>query len=120
MKCYLCKTTFLVAAAAAVCLLAEGVTAAEGEKHSCACEAEEMGFKINCDDTATMLASMTALQADGCASDCTVGDCEKNWLIVQSHHDYCPDLWEHKQCNLAHRKLHIAYFIFVALGCKRA
>eukprot|EP00565_Helicotheca_tamesis_P002555 CAMPEP_0185726964 /NCGR_PEP_ID=MMETSP1171-20130828/2782_1 /TAXON_ID=374046 /ORGANISM="Helicotheca tamensis, Strain CCMP826" /LENGTH=239 /DNA_ID=CAMNT_0028395415 /DNA_START=747 /DNA_END=1466 /DNA_ORIENTATION=- len=59
--------------------------------HSCACEAIEFGFKIDCEDTETMLAALQKLQTDKCASDCSSADCEKNYLIVQTHHDYCPE-----------------------------
>ena len=57
--------------------------------HKCACEAEEFGFEINCEDQATMIAAVTALKSSGCATDCSSAECEKNYLIVQSHHDYC-------------------------------
>ena len=63
----------------------------EEHHHSCACEAEELGFKIDCSDTATMLTAMAALQASSCATNCTSSDCIKNFFIVQSHHDYCPE-----------------------------
>ncbi|KAL7543688.1 hypothetical protein ACHAXR_012996, partial [Thalassiosira sp. AJA248-18] len=66
-------------------------SAAEGEAHSCACEAEEFDFKINCADTSAMLDAMTFLKSNGCATNCSSPDCEKNYLIVQSHHDYCPE-----------------------------
>lgn len=62
--------------------------------HKCACEAEEFGFSIDCNNTAAMLESMQFLQSNGCAADCseeTAMDCAVNWLIVQSHHDYCPE-----------------------------
>lgn len=77
-----------------VATLAEGDEGHEEHGHKCACEAEEFGFKINCTDTDTLLASMQFLQANGCAVDCseeTARDCFVNWLIVQSAHDYCPE-----------------------------
>jgi hypothetical protein len=61
------------------------------EEHPCGCEAEELGFKINCEDTATMLTAFKDLQSAGCAKDCTSDSCVKNFFIVQSHHDYCPE-----------------------------
>uniref|UniRef100_A0A7S0GH55 Uncharacterized protein n=1 Tax=Proboscia inermis TaxID=420281 RepID=A0A7S0GH55_9STRA len=63
--------------------------AEEGELHPCACEAEEFGFKIDCNDEGTMLAAMTVLKTKSCATDCSSDECEKNYLIVQSHHDHC-------------------------------
>ena len=65
--------------------------AAEEAAHSCACEAEELGFQINCAATDVMLSSMAFLKSSGCATDCSSPECEKNYLIVQSHHDYCPE-----------------------------
>ncbi len=65
--------------------------AAEGEAHSCACEAEEFGFDIDCDNDTQMLDALAALKAAGCGSDCSAEGCEKNFLIIQSHHDYCPE-----------------------------
>ena len=69
------------------------VAAAEGHTHShkCACEAEELGFTIDCNNTAAILTAMAALQADGCSADCSSEECATNFLIVQSHHDYCPE-----------------------------
>lgn len=65
-----------------------------GASGSCACEAEELGFKIDCDDEATMLAAISELKTKGCATDCSSAECEKNYLIVQSHHDYCSKIPE--------------------------
>ena len=61
------------------------------DEHKCACEAEEFGFEINCTNTDAMIAAMTNLQTLGCSADCSSAECEKNFLIVQSHHDYCND-----------------------------
>jgi hypothetical protein len=68
--------------------------AANGEAvdtHKCACEAEEFGFDIDCNNTAAMLDALTFLKASTCAADCSSAECEKNWLILQVHHDYCPE-----------------------------
>jgi hypothetical protein len=59
--------------------------------HKCACEAVEFGFDIDCNNTAMMLDAMTFLKANTCATDCSSAECKKNWLIVQVHHDYCPE-----------------------------
>ena len=72
-----------------VVLLAPTAMAAGG--HSCICEAKELGFSINCDDGASMSAALQELKSGGCASDCSSDVCVKNWYIVQSHHDYCPE-----------------------------
>lgn len=61
------------------------------DTHKCACEAVEFGFDIDCNNTAAMLDAMTFLKASTCATDCSSAECEKNWLIVQVHHDYCPE-----------------------------
>ena len=59
--------------------------------HKCACEAIEFNFLIDCSDTDTMTNALGRLQSGGCASDCTGGTCERDWLIVQTHHDHCPE-----------------------------
>lgn len=61
------------------------------EHHSCACQAEELGFLIDCSDNNAMLQAMAVLQDanNNCKTDCTSEICHKNYLIVQSHHDYC-------------------------------
>ena len=64
--------------------------AEEGQFHKCACEAEDFGFPIDGGRTAAILTAMVALQTGGCSADCSTA-CEKNFLIVQSHHDYCPE-----------------------------
>ena len=69
-------------------------TAAEAEAvhtHKCACEAAEFGFDIDCNNTAAMLDALAYLKESTCATDCTSAECEKNWLIMQIHHDYCPE-----------------------------
>eukprot|EP00592_Proboscia_alata_P006184 CAMPEP_0194357130 /NCGR_PEP_ID=MMETSP0174-20130528/4658_1 /TAXON_ID=216777 /ORGANISM="Proboscia alata, Strain PI-D3" /LENGTH=383 /DNA_ID=CAMNT_0039127023 /DNA_START=407 /DNA_END=1558 /DNA_ORIENTATION=- len=64
---------------------------AAGDAEPCACEAEELGFSIDCADTTAMLASLGEIQTRGCAKDCTSSECVKHYYIVQSHHDYCPE-----------------------------
>ncbi len=53
---------------------------------NCACEAVEFG-----NNTVTMFDAMTYLKASTCATDCTSAECKKIWLIVQIHHNYCPE-----------------------------
>jgi len=66
------------------------VNAAEEEHdHFCACEAEEFGFDIDCSNTEAMTTAMDNLATLNCGNDCTSEECEKNWLTVQTHHDYC-------------------------------
>ena len=41
-----------------------------------------------------MIDSMQILKTKGCATECgeeTAPDCFRHYLIVQSHHDYCPE-----------------------------
>ena len=60
--------------------------------HSCACEAEEFGFKIDCADKTAMLDALEFLKTNGCATTCEdETECHTNFLIIQSHHDYCPE-----------------------------
>ena len=61
----------------------------EGPKPSCACVAEEYGFKLDCSATAAMEDALSMLKASGCASDCDSDECQENWYIVQAHHDHC-------------------------------
>lgn len=61
----------------------------EHEHHPCACEAAEYGFEIDCTDTQAMLDALPILQSSGCANDCSSDECIKNFLIIQSHHDFC-------------------------------
>lgn len=58
---------------------------------SCACEAEELGFTIDCADTNAMLDALAFLNANACSADCSSEECEKNFYIVQAHHDFCPE-----------------------------
>lgn len=66
-------------------------TAEEGQFHKCACEAEDLRFPIDGGRTAAILTAMCALLAGGCSADCSTAECENNFLIVQSHHGYCPE-----------------------------
>ena len=61
-------------------------SAAESNGHSCACEAEEFGFEIDCSNPQPQLDSLAILQSSGCANDCSSAECEKHYLLVQSHH----------------------------------
>merc|ERR1712087_584728 len=63
----------------------------EGHDHDCACEAEEFGFKIDCADKTTMETSLEKIKSLKCDEDCSKDGCEVPWLIVQTHHDYCPE-----------------------------
>jgi hypothetical protein len=70
-------------------LIAPLLCASEGT--TCACEANELGFSIDCANDALMLDTLAALIADDCSTDCSSAACHKNFLIVQSHHDFCLD-----------------------------
>ena len=66
--------------------------ASNGRK--CACEAEEMNFMIDCGNEQAMLDALDFLNSNGCSEkgSCDAGtESEKNYLIVQIHHDYCPE-----------------------------
>ena len=81
----------------AIALLVSGAAAEEAHAHDhghkCACEAKEMGFKIDCKTAAPITAAEKYL-ADNTAA-CSVkgntnAECAKSYLILQSHHDFCP------------------------------
>ncbi|GAX14655.1 hypothetical protein FisN_6Lh440 [Fistulifera solaris] len=76
---------------ASIVLLLSFQFAAVLSAESCACEAEHLGFAIDCTDTATMLTAFNALQTSSCATDCSSEDCTLNYYIIQAHHDYCQD-----------------------------
>ncbi|CAJ1934628.1 unnamed protein product [Cylindrotheca closterium] len=59
--------------------------------HKCACEAIEFDYVIDCSDIVAMTEALGRLQSGGCALDCTSGTCDRDWLIVQTHHDHCPE-----------------------------
>lgn len=63
----------------------------ENAAETCACAAEELGFEINCGGDAAMLAALSDLQSNSCNTDCASPICVRNWMVVQSHHDYCPE-----------------------------
>jgi hypothetical protein len=77
---------FLLAIAPVLCAGSEGD---DGHHKSCACEAEENGFSIDCANGPLMLESLATLIANDCSTDCSSAICSKNFLIVQSHHDFC-------------------------------
>lgn len=59
------------------------------DKHLCACEAKEFGFMIDCSKAAAVTDAADYLKANTCTTAKTK-ECEKNFLILQSHHDFCP------------------------------
>lgn len=56
---------------------------------SCACVAEEENFTINCNQNNALLSALEVLENNGCASDCSSNNCQRNFYLIQSHHDYC-------------------------------
>ena len=56
---------------------------------SCACEAQELGFNIDCSQSNLMLNALSSLQANNCDVNCSYDICNKNFLIIQSHHVFC-------------------------------
>ena len=87
---------FSAKAVTTLTFLAIGITLAAEEEHEhgghiCGCEAEELGFEIDCTNQDVMLDALKTLQDNNCVSDCggEDGPCFKSFLIVQSHHDHC-------------------------------
>lgn len=72
-------------------LLISGLIKSSYGSESCACEAETHGFTIDCQDTDAMIQGLASLQSNGCIEDCSSEICRKNYFIIQSHHDYCPE-----------------------------
>ena len=72
-------------------LLMSGVHGAEDrhEHESCACAAQADGFVIDCSNQGAMEDAEGALASNDCNTDCTTEICHRNYLLVQSHHDYC-------------------------------
>jgi len=64
----------------------------EEAKPSCACVAADYGFNIDCSQTAAMTDALAFLRANNCACDCESDECKENWLLLQTHHDYCDPL----------------------------
>jgi hypothetical protein len=52
----------------------------------CACLAEELDFVIDCSKPDAVKTAYDAVKA---CTDCSAGDCYKNWAIVETHHDLC-------------------------------
>jgi hypothetical protein len=75
---------FMFIAASAFCAGSED----EHHHNGCACEAKENRSSIDCANSALTLETLTALIADDCSTDCSCAACKKNFLIVQSHHDF--------------------------------
>lgn len=91
----LSSPTFALFALAANLLQAKPIFADDHDDHdddhveSCACAAEELDFSVDCSDTDAMMEALNVLKTGGCSTDCSTPACEKNWYIVQTHHDYC-------------------------------
>eukprot|EP00793_Prasinoderma_coloniale_P005419 PRCOL_00004827-RA len=65
------------------------------QRETCACLANELGFAINCSNTAPVMAALGYLDAN-CSeydqanvSEDEDGMCSTNYVILQSHHDFC-------------------------------
>lgn len=56
---------------------------------SCACEAENTGFAINCDDQNATIDALASLDSNNCVADCSSDVCRRSYFIIQTHHDYC-------------------------------
>mmetsp|Transcript_3906 Transcript_3906/g.6532 ORF Transcript_3906/g.6532 Transcript_3906/m.6532 type:complete len:237 (-) Transcript_3906:86-796(-) len=73
---------FLIAAAA-------NASDEAGHKNTCACDAEELDFSIECSNGSILTDTLATLIQDGCSANCASEACKKNFLIIQSHHDFC-------------------------------
>eukprot|EP00793_Prasinoderma_coloniale_P000400 PRCOL_00005384-RA len=91
---------------------ASGPHPADEHEHgeSCACVANEMGFAIDCENTAPVVAALDYLEAN-CQTEMLVSKseadeevCHMNYYILQSHHDFCP---HHDLPLEAETKLHL-------------
>lgn len=58
---------------------------------SCACEAENHGFSIDCTDQGATIEALATLQSNNCQADCSSDTCRRNYFIIQTHHDYCSE-----------------------------
>jgi hypothetical protein len=88
-------TKLLNLAAFVALLSAAAVTAqdAHAHGHKCACEAKEMGFTIDCKAPAALTAAEAFLAANSSVCSVkgnTLAGCQKNYLLLQAHHDFCP------------------------------
>lgn len=98
------KNAALIAlvAAAALVLASTNPVLAEGDDHDdhdhdhahghkCACEAKEFNFTISCDDLGTTEIESAIEFLKNPANDCKEKmKCEREYLILQAHHDHCP------------------------------
>lgn len=74
-----------------VAIFASSLTLAQelDKANLCACKSVELGFKIDCTDKAQMMATQTMLAACSKTACQTDKNCQKIFLIAQTHHDYC-------------------------------
>eukprot|EP01147_Barroeca_monosierra_P003063 gene3063-5840_t len=59
---------------------------------TCGCVAERLDFRIDCDNLAVVQEAFDFLEENDCdqGDACTTNaDCERNFFITESHHDYC-------------------------------
>ena len=73
----------------AITLLAVVLGAARAEE--CSCAAVRLDFRITCDDDDYLIDALDALYASSCSSVCSSTDCQRNFYIIQSAHDYCAE-----------------------------
>jgi hypothetical protein len=67
------------------------VDGADTGGNTCACEAQRLDFNIDCSNQDAMLAAVGVLEINNCSTPvCSTNpECVKNFLIIQSHHDFC-------------------------------
>lgn len=63
----------------------------KGSLGKCSCVKDEYLFDIDCSATKRMQDALKFLKDNKCAEKCDSDECSKQYLIVQSHHDYCPE-----------------------------
>lgn len=95
------RASSVIALLAAVILMA-GAVVADDHDHDhghggeqCACVAEELNFAIDCTtageqavtDAYNFLVTNNCATGDACHDN---ADCQKNYYIIESHHDHCP------------------------------
>ena len=82
-------------------VVVDGANTDDGSGKTCACEAQRLSFNIDCSNQDAMLAAVGVLEINDCSSPSSSSssssssvcnsnpDCVKNFLIIQSHHDFC-------------------------------
>jgi len=90
MKSYLFSNAVIVATTLSFAVVEGAANVAGKSSNSCACDALEYGFNIDCSNQDAMNQAIATLESNNCSVECNSSMlCKKNFLIIQSHHDYC-------------------------------